>query len=240
MFGLLSYATSSPRLMLGLLIISSVIVAGVKVSPLLNEATAVPGAGAQVVIPRAIDSPVYAGLFDRPREVPVDSSRIVAESAISDSPVFSQPSDEPIVSEIEGVAEIEVVVPSTSSESQSQGSTSLTLHPTFSWMNMFSDGSLVNGEPVQIGDVITAFDPAGVLIGHFTVVSEGRFGLMALYQDDPSTTVDEGADPGDLISFQINGIPALVLGPHELIWTTNGALSMTNLAVTTQTGTLTR
>ena len=222
--------------MLGLLLISAAVVAGFKLSPLLSEATVAPDASAQVVVPRTIDSPVYAGLFYRPRDVPVDSSRITADTTTPDQPVQSQPSDEPVVSEIEGISEVEVVVPSVSTDSQVTGSAPLKLRPTFSWMNVFSDGSTINGMPVQPGDVVTAFDPYGVLIGHFTVVSEGRFGLIALYQDDPATTVDEGADPGDWMTFQINGIPALVLGPHEPIWTSNGAIFITNLAVTTSTG----
>ena len=53
---------------------------------------------------------------------------------------------------------------------------------------------------------------------------------MAVYEDDPVTPVDEGAESGDEILFKINGLPAVVLGPHSPVWTTNGTLLMLNLA----------
>lgn len=240
MIGIASYLVSSPRSMMVLLIVSAVAVVSVQFSPALFESNA-PGAGAErvSVTDSIIDNPVYASLFEVPRSVPQDSARVATEPPTeSDGGEIrgvSAPS-EPVSSEQdEFVAEIVVNVPQVAPSSFDEPSTQpveeqLVLRPTFSWVNVFSDGSTVNGEPVQVGDVITAFDPEGTLVGRFTVVKEGRFGLMALYEDDPTTTVDEGAVPGDEISFEINGIPAVVLGPQAPVWTSNGAIMLSNLA----------
>lgn len=104
------------------------------------------------------------------------------------------------------------------------------LHPTPSWVNVFSPESTLNGQPLSVGDVVTAYDGVGVQIGKATVEVAGKYGLMALYMDDPSTSLDEGAVPGETISFRINGIAALVTGPHEPVWSTNGDVLMLNLA----------
>ena len=105
------------------------------------------------------------------------------------------------------------------------------LIPTYSWVNAFSPRSVLYGEPLPAGSIITAYDPDGVLIGRATVVNDGSFGLMALYMDDPATPIDEGALPGDLMTFRIDGIPAEVTGPHDPVWTENGALLIIDLTV---------
>jgi len=95
--------------------------------------------------------------------------------------------------------------------------------PTSQWVSVWSDGSLHNGVPVDAGAIVQAYDPDDVLCGEFTVTITGTFGLMAVYRDDPATTlVDEGADPGDVLAFKINGVVALSLGPDAAIWTGNG------------------
>jgi len=45
-------------------------------------------------------------------------------------------------------------------------------------------------------------------LGVFTVTTEGKYGLMPCCRDDATTPQDDGADPGDVISFTINGLPA--------------------------------
>ncbi len=77
------------------------------------------------------------------------------------------------------------------------------------WVNFFSSNTTTFlGQPVPVGAVIAAFDPQGVQCGEFTVVAEGKYGLMACYRDDPATPEDEGPQPGEPISFKINGLPA--------------------------------
>ena len=107
---------------------------------------------------------------------------------------------------------------------------SLTLIPTYSWVNAFSSESVFNGIPLPIGSVITAYDPGGVLIGRTIVTSTCEYGAMAIYMDDPSTMIDEGAVEGDVLKFKINGFTAVVLGPSNPIWTENGAALVINLA----------
>jgi hypothetical protein len=95
--------------------------------------------------------------------------------------------------------------------------------PTNQWVNFFSANTTFLDQPVPVGAAIAAFDPQGVQCGEFTVGEEGKYGLMPCYGDDETTPdVDEGAEPGDVISFTINGLPAVALGPDEPIWTSNG------------------
>ncbi len=225
MLGIGSYATSSPKFMLALLVISAAVVTVIQFSPLFKNPA--PGANAQLVTTTDINNPLYAALFETPRSVPADNSRTSSQSAEVSAPGFSSPSD-PVDQDV--IAEIPVIVPVDPSQATGGTQRDLALRPTFSWANVFSDSSTVNGVPVQVGDVVTAFDPEGTLVGHFTVIREGQFGLMALYEDDPATSVDEGAVVGDEIRFEINGLPTVVLGPHEPIWTANGALLMLNMA----------
>lgn len=105
------------------------------------------------------------------------------------------------------------------------------LTPTYAWVNVYSLSTTVRGEPVQRGSVVLAYDPDGVLIGRTTVDRDGRFGVMALYMDDPATPVDEGALPGDAVSFQIDGEPAVVVSPDAPVWTANGAVLSLDLVV---------
>jgi hypothetical protein len=86
------------------------------------------------------------------------------------------------------------------------------------WVDFFSAHTTFLGQPVPVGAVIAAFDPQGVKCGEFTVVEEGKYGLMPCYRDDATTPEDDGADPGDVISFTINGLPVVAAGPDDPIW----------------------
>jgi len=97
------------------------------------------------------------------------------------------------------------------------------------WVNFFSSNTTFLGQPVQVGAVVVAFDPDGVQCGEFTVDVEGQYGFLACYRDDDTTPEDDGADPGDVISFTINGLPAVAVGPDDPIWTSNGDLLEVNL-----------
>jgi hypothetical protein len=99
------------------------------------------------------------------------------------------------------------------------------------WVNFFSANTTFLGQPVPVGAVIAAFDPQGVQCGQFTVVERGKYGLMPCYRDDATAPGDNGADPGDVISFTINGLPAVAVGPDEPIWTNNGDRREVDLGV---------
>lgn len=80
----------------------------------------------------------------------------------------------------------------------------------------------IDGKPASIGTVIDAFDPQGVRCGTFIVnevPGEGEYGFMHVYGDDDTTPdFDEGAEPGDIIRFSVDGMPAETAGPDEPIW----------------------
>jgi len=101
--------------------------------------------------------------------------------------------------------------------------------PTNEWVNFYSATTTLDGAPVPCGAIIDAYDPDGVHCGTFTVVTPGQYGFMPVYRDDPTTDIDEGASPGDTISFTINGLPAKALGPDANIWTSNGDVLEVNL-----------
>ena len=92
----------------------------------------------------------------------------------------------------------------------------LPVTPTPWWTDYY--GNL--GDGVVPGDVIEAFDPDGVRVGYALVEQTGQYGLLHVYGDDPNTPdVDEGARPGDAITFRINGEIAGVADTDALRWT---------------------
>jgi len=102
--------------------------------------------------------------------------------------------------------------------------------PTNEWINVFSANTTLDGAPIPVGSVINAYDPGGVLCGTFTVHTQGQFGFLLVYRDDTTTpSIDEGANPGDEITFFINGVYAICLGPDNPVWTSNGAIVQIDL-----------
>jgi hypothetical protein len=99
------------------------------------------------------------------------------------------------------------------------------------WVNFFSANTTFLSQPIPVGAIIEAFDPQGVKCGEFTVVEEGKYGFMPCYRDDDTTPQDDGADPGDLIRFTINGLPAVASGPEYPIWTSHGDKREVDLGV---------
>jgi len=78
--------------------------------------------------------------------------------------------------------------------------------------DFFSESSLYNNQPIQIGQVISAYTPAEVLCGTFTVTVEGDYGPLHCQGDDPAIGGDDGAYGGDTISFYIEGDNATASG----------------------------
>lgn len=228
MIGLITYLGSSPRRILAVMAISAVAVAAAQFSPLLQRAPEPGSVGTESISELAVDDPRVAKIFES-RPIPSRSTEPVAGSHGEGDPVQGQPQDPPVTVEEDDPVEIPVSIVNTS-EDGDEVVERLVLRPTAAWVNVFGESSTLNGEPIQPGDIVTAFDPDGTLIGRTVVEHEGRYGLMALYMDDPATSVDEGAVSGDLISFEVNGIQAVAQGPHEPVWTDNGAILISNIA----------
>ena len=92
--------------------------------------------------------------------------------------------------------------------------------PTDRWINIYCGAPLLEGSPLEENDIITAYDPDGVLCGLDMVKPDGSFGLMPIYADDIYTIEDEGAVEGDMITLKINGV-AVATTPI-IYWTENG------------------
>ena len=100
----------------------------------------------------------------------------------------------------------------------------LALTPSTSWINVYRPPSQLLKDDIEgMAGIIEAFDPGGTKCGEAIVKPDGSLGLMPIYQDDQSTpSVDEGANPGDVIHFKINGVP-VCLTP-AVTWSTFGGL----------------
>jgi hypothetical protein len=110
------------------------------------------------------------------------------------------------------------------------------------WFVFFKGSVTFNGQPAPVGSIVDAYDPdldtihvppGKVHCGTFTVTSAGIYGYMAVYGDDPyepNDTTDEGADPGDTISFKVMGRNALATG--DRVWSFSGDTSTVDLAAT--------
>ncbi len=97
---------------------------------------------------------------------------------------------------------------------------SMCLHPTTEWIAVFCGNPTLDGIPLNPGDIITAFDPDGVFCGIDTVAGDGIYGFMSIYADDIDPSIDEGAEPGDEITFKINGLE--VITDPIVTWTQKG------------------
>lgn len=112
---------------------------------------------------------------------------------------------------------------------------------TNEWINLYCTAATLDGEPLSEGDIIKAYDPDGVLCGMDTVGANGDYGFMPVYRDFGSSSVDEGAVPGDHIDIVINN--QIVLTGTDIIWEQNGQSyevcsfsSSTSLEIPLQTG----
>jgi len=111
------------------------------------------------------------------------------------------------------------------------GSIQTDVTPTNEWVSFWSDSSSFDGQPLKPGDVVDVYDPQGVHCGTFNVTASGHYGLVPVYRDDATTsTVDEGAQPGDTLFFTIDGYKATVWGSGPPVWTANGAVFKLNLS----------
>jgi hypothetical protein len=97
----------------------------------------------------------------------------------------------------------------------------------------------VAGLPAQPGDEIAAICPGNVVCGRYSVETEGQYGFMHVYRDDPNTQAVEGAAEGSPITFRIWDASAgmerdaratLVNGAGSPVWTADGAIVQINLS----------
>ncbi len=72
-------------------------------------------------------------------------------------------------------------------------------NPTNAWFNFYGPA------PLPVGTVVQAIDPDGVVCGATVIATEGQYGLLACYGDDPATPEDEGARLGDTIQLVVEG-----------------------------------
>lgn len=74
-------------------------------------------------------------------------------------------------------------------------------------VSFYSLHSTLDGRPAPVGAAVSAYDPGGVVCGTTTVVEPGVYPLLACERDRSDTPEDEGAAPGEVIRFTINGLP---------------------------------
>jgi len=72
-----------------------------------------------------------------------------------------------------------------------------------------------NIQKVNIGDILTVKDPDGIICGKFVINKKNKYGFIHVYGDDPSTSIDEGAKPGDILTFLLNNNE---LNTQNIVW----------------------
>lgn len=108
--------------------------------------------------------------------------------------------------------------------------------PTNTNVNFYGELSYLDGELLRKGDVVTVQDQDGIVCGSFDVQVAGSYGFLHAYGDDPTTPgVDEGAEPGDVLTFRVNGEPAFTMGPDTAVWTGDGDIRQVELSAVTVT-----
>jgi len=94
------------------------------------------------------------------------------------------------------------------------------LHPSNEWVDIYCETPVFNGESLQPGDIVRAFDGDMNLCGIDTIDAEGHLGFMPVYRDYSGSITDEGMDPGEMIRFTLNGIRVSTEPPVS--WTEMG------------------
>jgi hypothetical protein len=108
--------------------------------------------------------------------------------------------------------------------------------PTSEWTSFIGLNCTINGNPLPVGSVVTAFDPQGVLCGKCITTTAGQYGSLDVYGDDAySPLVDEGCLMNDAVVFKINGVVATKLGPDNDLWRSKGPYKTMNLSLTDYT-----
>ena len=113
---------------------------------------------------------------------------------------------------------------STQTPTSTPTSTPQPIHPSMEWVNVYGDARMADDSLAPYGAIVDVYDPDGVRCGTYLVTTPGQYGPIPVYRDDGATPEDEGATPGDALSFTINGLPAVATGPDAATWTSMGDL----------------
>lgn len=84
------------------------------------------------------------------------------------------------------------------------------IHPRMvstSFADFYSPASTLDGQPLPVGSVVSVRNAAGTVCGSCVATEPGKYGLMHVYADDPSTPETEGASIGDTLAFFVNDVP---------------------------------
>ncbi len=92
---------------------------------------------------------------------------------------------------------------------------------------VFRGNGTIGERTLRSGDVISAYDANGTKCGNTTVTEENKYELYCS-GDNQDSSEDEGARPGDNISFEVNGMSAETEG--DAIWETK-EIKNVNLSV---------
>ena len=89
-----------------------------------------------------------------------------------------------------------------------------------------------DGTNVKVGSIIQAYTPNGILCGRCDVTAQGYFGIMNIFGDDPGTvSIIEGANPGDILIFTVDGAPVHIVSDEPVRWSEDGDTVNVNLLV---------
>jgi hypothetical protein len=86
------------------------------------------------------------------------------------------------------------------------------LTPTSQWVDYYCGTNTYRGQPLPIGSVVEAWvSDRGLLVGRQIVIEAGSYSFMTVYRANDQFG-DDGALTGDMISFFVNGMPAIADG----------------------------
>jgi len=157
-------------------------------------------------------------------DLPITDAEEASIVAVPTGPIANWNADQ-LCLEIDGPASYDLIV----AASNTCGAVACTLSvqittpgitPTNEWISAWCESGQVDGASLNPGDLIEVTDPDSVLCGMATVNAFGGYGYLNVYRDDPYTPQDEGAEPGDTLTFWVNGTEAMIDPP--VIWTSHG------------------
>jgi hypothetical protein len=82
--------------------------------------------------------------------------------------------------------------------------------PTSEWVDYFCASNTLFGGPIPKGSVVEAMD-GSLLVGRWVVSEVGKYGFMPVYRANDQFG-DNGAKTGDVITFFVDGYPAMTNG----------------------------
>lgn len=89
----------------------------------------------------------------------------------------------------------------------------------------------VNGDPVEVGAVVSAWIDGVHYPTDFTVTTEGEYGVLYVSADDPDTPdVKEGGVPGDVVNFRVQINQYILSAQPNGVWQGDGVNQKLDLA----------